>query len=77
MCFLIPKASMYIAGMAAVFSVILFIVLETTAAESALCFDGGLQTPIVLMLFPPGSTAQIGAKAFSLTYRMLSKYRST
>ena len=37
---------MYIAGMTAVFSVVLFKVFETTAAESTLCFDGGLQTPM-------------------------------
>ena len=59
--------------MAAVLSMVLLIVLETTAAESALYFDGGLQTPIVLMLFPPVSTAQIGTKQSSLTSCILNK----
>ena len=73
MCYHIPKASMYIAGMAAVLSVILFIVLEIAATERALCFDSGLQYSLVLILFPPVSTAQIGTKQSSLTSCILNK----
>jgi hypothetical protein len=52
--------------MTAVLPVVLLVIFENATAESTLRLSSGLQTPFIMVLLPPDSAAQIGAKLLSL-----------
>jgi hypothetical protein len=73
----LPKTIANIAGVTTVLPVILLVIFESTTAESTLYLRGGLQSQLVSIPLPPGSTAKIGAELFSLAIYIPNKDRST